>query len=318
MADEPVCMICLDGSGTMLRKGCACRGSGAWAHAECMARAVVSQVPRRGECAWSECQTCGQHFTGQMTLALAAFCQRPGLCIPAMEHAMSLRATALQSMGAYHEAERIFRDVLASRIARYGHTHAATLVIMGKLASAMQQLWHDENKRAESEALWRGVAAVRTRSLGAEHPLTLVSKASLALALAHPPVSDEAEQLFEETIDAQTRVLGSQHAHTLATKHNYASMLSRLGDNAAAEPVFRAVVAAHRRLMGDLHPHTMLMCGNLAQCLANQHRYDEAKAIYDRTAESMRNVLGPMHPDTQEYSRRARLYGAPLRPVADP
>ena len=128
---------------------------------------------------------------------------------------MSLRATALQNTGAYAEAERIFRDVLAARILRYGHTHVLTLVTMGKLASAMQQLWHDENKRAESETLWRGVAAVRARTLGAEHPLTLVSRASLALALAHPPVSDEAERLFEETIDAQTRVLGSEHTHTL-------------------------------------------------------------------------------------------------------
>ena len=65
------CIICLDGSGALLRKGCACRGSSSWAHAECMARAAAAQLPRRGERAWSECQTCGQHFAGQMTVALA-------------------------------------------------------------------------------------------------------------------------------------------------------------------------------------------------------------------------------------------------------
>jgi hypothetical protein len=243
--DESACMICLDGSGTLLRKGCACRGSSAWAHAECMAHAV--------------------------------------------------------------EARRIFRDVLEARIVRHGHTHAATLETMGKLASAMQPMWNDEAKRAESETLSRGVAAVRVQTRGAEHPLTLASKASLALALSHIPSRfEEAAQLFDATIDAQTRVLGPAHAHTLVTKSNYASMLSWLGDDAAAEPIFRVVIAAHRRLMGDVHPHTMVMFGNLAQCLANQHRHDEAKEMYAETARDMRDVLGPMHPDTHRHSRRAR------------
>lgn len=267
-------MICLDGSGALLRKGCACRGSGALAHACCMALAVASQLPRRGERAWSECQTCGQHFTGQMTVALAVVRleQRPTPC-PA---ARSFHATALQNMGAYAEAERMFRDVLAARIAQHGPTHKATLEAMGKLASAMLSS-SSEDRRAESEALWRDVHAARALTLGTEHPLTLSSRASLALALSRaltaasaPERIDEATQLFEATVDAQTRVLGRDHAHTLVTRSNYASMLSRLGDDAAAEPIFRAAIAAHRRLMGDLHPHTALLCANLAQCLANQ------------------------------------------------
>ena len=300
-------MICLDGSGALLRKGCACRGSSSWAHAECMARAAAAQRPRRGERAWSECQTCGQHFTGQMTAALACLWGETRSSGCAM-----LRATGLQNVGAYAEAERAFRDVLEACVARYGPTHEATLVAMGKLASAMQPMWNDEGKRAESETLWRRVHACRVRTLGAEHPLTLASQASLALVLSQEPASaqgrfDEAERLYKVTIGAQTRVMGAEHAHTLVAKGNYASMLSRRGDDEAAEPIFREVISAHRRLMGDLHPHTMLMCGNLAQCLANQHRYDEARDVYGRTARAMRDVLGPTHPDTREYARRALL-----------
>jgi hypothetical protein len=213
--------------------------------------------------------------------------------------------------------------LLEACVARYGPTHEATLVAMGKLASAMQPMWDDEGKRAESETLWRAAHACRVRTLGAEHPLTLASQASLALVLSQrgcAPASaqerlDEAERLFEATIAAQTRVLGPEHAHTLVAKSNYASMLSRRGDDAAAEPIFRAVIAVHRRLMGELHPHTMLMQGNLAHCLANQHRHDEARDLYGRTALSMRDVLGPMHPDTLEYVRWARLCVAAVRPA---
>jgi hypothetical protein len=257
-------MICLDGGGLLLRKGCACRGSAALAHARCLARAAASHFARRGERAWSECQTCGQHFTGRMTIALAV--GRQGRC-PATR---SFHATALQNAGAYAEAERIFRDVLDVRIARHGPTHKATLEAMGKLASALLSS-PSEDKRAESETLWRDVHAVRARTLGTEHPLTLSSKASLVLSLSRALTVesvDEATRLFEATVEAQTRVLGRDHAHTLATRNNYASMLSRLGDDAAAEPIFRATIVAHTRLMGELHP----MCKNLAQCLANQAR----------------------------------------------
>lgn len=313
MADDLQCMICLDSIGTLLRKGCACRGSSALAHAPCMANAVVSQLPHRGERAWSECQTCGQHFTGQMTIELAVvwIARCTGSCPVALERAMSFHATALQHMGAHSEAGRIFRDVLEARIARHGRAHKSTLVTMVNLASA---IWH-ENKcdktRTEAEMLWREVAAVRARTLGTEHPLTLESKAWLALSLSHSLSRasaqeriDEAAQLFEATIDAQTRVLGHGHAHTLITKSNHASMLVRLGDYAAAEPTFRAVIAAYRLLMGDLHPYTIMMCGNLAQCLERQHRRDEANALHYRTVQTMRDVLGPKHPDTLEYSRR--------------
>jgi hypothetical protein len=121
----------------------------------------------------------GQHFTGPMTVALACLWGETRTSGCAM-----LLATGLQNVGAYAEAERAFRDVLEACVARYGPTHEATLVAMGKLASAMQPMWNDEGKRAESEALWRGAHACRVRTLGAEHPLTLASQASLALVLS--------------------------------------------------------------------------------------------------------------------------------------
>ena len=302
MAEE--CTICLDGEGALLRKGCACRGSIALAHAACSVRAACAQLPHRGELAWSECQTCGHLFTGEIALALGEAWLRRG---PELDCARSFHATGLMHTGAYAEAELVFRDVLAAHKARYGPTHKATMQSAGRLASA---LWH-QKKFAEAETLRRNVAACRAGTLGAAHPLTLVSESELALALSSQDKFAEAARLFESTLAAQTLVLGHAHEHTLVTASNYASMMLRSGDGGAAEPLYRAAVVAHSRVLGDLHPNTMLMCSNLAMCVARQDRRDEAREIYDRTVSNMREVLGEAHPDTVRCARHARDLDGP-------
>ena len=301
--EERQCMICLCGSGDLIRKGCACRGSSALVHGGCALRAVVAQLPHRGERAWAECQTCCQVFTGPMCVALAnAWLARTGT-VAERHRALSYAATASQDMGEYARAERTCRYVLATNTTWYGPTHEATVRIMGKLASA---LWHQE-KHAESEALRRRVVWCRVLALGTEHPLTLVGESDLALSLSTQEKYDEAEKLFDAVIAAQRRVLGREHAHTLVTMSNHASMLSRRGDEAAAERVYREAIASHRRVLGDAHPHTMLMDSNLARCIAAQGRRYEASAIYDRVVPMMREIMGAGHPDTVECERRALL-----------
>jgi hypothetical protein len=113
--DEAACTICLDGSGTLLRKGCACRGSSSWAHAECMARAVAVQLPRRGESEtlWRAVHACRVRTLGAedpLTLASQA----------------SL-ALAL-SHGQLAEAERLFEATIDAQTRVLGPEHAHTLV----------------------------------------------------------------------------------------------------------------------------------------------------------------------------------------------
>ena len=170
-------MICLCGGGAaaaLTRKGCACRGSSALVHGACALRAVVAQLPHRGERAWAECQTCGQVFTGPMCAALAAAWLARAGTVAERHRALSYAATASQDMGEYARAERTCRYVLAANTRRYGPTHEATVRSMGKLASA---LWHQE-KHAESEALRRSVVSCRVLAFGKEHPLTLVGECS--------------------------------------------------------------------------------------------------------------------------------------------
>jgi hypothetical protein len=70
------CFICLEGGQGLQRTGCACRGTGGFAHLSCLCRAA--QVNKN---TWMLCPTCGQTWTGDAML---------GLCRARFELAKSL------------------------------------------------------------------------------------------------------------------------------------------------------------------------------------------------------------------------------------
>jgi len=68
-----MCVICLDAdaSPAPMQSGCACRGEAGLAHVGCRVRAAEAQAQHRGRVVWRKCQTCKQHFTGEMQRGLA-------------------------------------------------------------------------------------------------------------------------------------------------------------------------------------------------------------------------------------------------------
>merc|ERR1712216_301784 len=64
-ADPPVCWICLEHIGELLR-GCACRGTAGYVHVACMVEAN-----RHRKIAHDQCPTCEQRFAGALSMALA-------------------------------------------------------------------------------------------------------------------------------------------------------------------------------------------------------------------------------------------------------
>jgi len=70
--DEDACFICFETSPSPIQSGCTCRGGAGLAHPGCRIRAVQALVQQKGSVAWWwKCQTCEQHFTGEMRDGLA-------------------------------------------------------------------------------------------------------------------------------------------------------------------------------------------------------------------------------------------------------
>ena len=177
------CTICLDSDPPPIQSGCACRSDTGLAHLECLIEKAVSQQAHRGAKAWSQCQTCGQDFTGAMRTGLGeAWWSR----VRAQAEESAERLGAAHNLGAcrlwdgdYAEAERIEREVLGVRRRVQGEEHPDTLKSAGNLAASLS----GQGKHAEAERIHRQVLGVQRRVLGEEHPNTLASANNLAASL---------------------------------------------------------------------------------------------------------------------------------------
>ena len=81
-----ICMSSIQGKGIV--RACACRGSMGLAHLSCLVRqaeAASSQFHEEGygpgHRTWSDCKTCGQHYYGELALALGWACWRRYLSV---------------------------------------------------------------------------------------------------------------------------------------------------------------------------------------------------------------------------------------------
>ena len=118
-AETPVCWVCLEASGELLR-GCACRGTAGYVHVACMVKAN-----RHRKVAHDECPTCEQRFVGALGMALAKARVRE---IRASSSDIDCRATsnlaqACLEQGRHDEALGHYRNVLRRTLQRFGHDH---------------------------------------------------------------------------------------------------------------------------------------------------------------------------------------------------
>jgi Flp pilus assembly protein TadD len=135
-------------------------------------------------CAWWECGTCGQSFTGAMQLGLAEAWWSTAQRLPEEDDqrlkAAVILAIALDDQGRNAEAETMHREVLLVQRRVLGQEHPHTLIAACNIASSLD----DQGKHAEAETMHREVLVVRRRVLGPEHPHTLVSANNLASSLS--------------------------------------------------------------------------------------------------------------------------------------
>jgi hypothetical protein len=120
-------------------------------------------------------------------------------------------AKALLDDGRYNESERLFGQVMETKMRVLGEKHPDTLTSMVYLASTF---WN-QGRWKEVEELEVRVIATNKRVLGEEHPDTLTSIYNLALTFKGRGRDEEAIGLISECIQRRTHVLGAGHPLTL-------------------------------------------------------------------------------------------------------
>lgn len=203
-------------------------------------------------------------------------------------------AMSLAIQGRFHDAEALYRNVLADRSRALGSDHPDTLWTRHELAwiTAVQGRW------ADAEAAYREVFAIRRRILGGEHPDTLMTRHELGWAIGNRGRPQEAEGILTDVLDARSRVLGEVHPRTLWTKHELAWMAASQERWAEAETAYRALLAVRRQTLGGEHPDTLTTAHELAWTVAAQGRRTEALSLYHDIIDARQRVLGIDHPET--------------------
>jgi serine/threonine protein kinase/tetratricopeptide (TPR) repeat protein len=182
-------------------------------------------------------------------------------------------ASFLANANRVEEAERLYRELLASSADTWGADHPDRLVMINNLGVLLLKI----NRPAEAEPQLREAFAARRRVSGDEHPETLVVQSTYARSLENQGRLDEAEPLYRDATTKFRRVLGDDHPNTLVSICNLGQVLLGKQRFAEAELPLREAVEGLVRRLGESHTRTTTARRSLARAMLGQRRFADAE-----------------------------------------
>ncbi len=208
--------------------------------------------------------------------------------------AIAWKASALNALGRYDEADPLYRKALAITRERLGEYHPDTARHLNNLAAILNA----QGQYDQAEPLYRQVLVIKRERLGENHLDTARSVNNLAANLGDQDRYDQAEPLLREALSIRRERLGENHPDTAISLNNLAYNLTAQGQYDQAEPLYRDALAIRREHLGENHPDTATILNNLALNLNAKGRYDQAEPLYCGALAIRRQRLGEYHPDT--------------------
>lgn len=144
------------------------------------------------------------------------------------------------------DAEKLQREILATRTRVLGADHPDTLAVKLNLANTLDS----GTRYAEAEKLYLETLEAQRRVLGAEHPETLTTMHSLGNTLRREGRIDDAEKLQRETLAVRRRVIGPDHPETLRTMGELAATLLFQHKDTEAHQLYATRLEAIGRTQG--------------------------------------------------------------------
>ncbi|KAL5359582.1 hypothetical protein BJX96DRAFT_59790 [Aspergillus floccosus] len=219
--------------------------------------------------------------------------------------AKSWLAGIFKNQGRWKEAEKLLIQVTEGYKEALGTHHRSYLDSMGTLASTYRQ--QGEWKKAEE--LQVEVSDLCVKVLGPEHPSTLANMNDLGSIYWLQGRWMEAEELQKQIVKAYEKTLGSDHPSTLISKSSLSNTYRSWGRLKEAEHLGVQLVEMHRQVLGVDHPSTLTCMANLATVYQNQKQWRKAEELQSEVLRLRSKSLGPEHPDNiLAMSRLAVIY----------
>lgn len=204
---------------------------------------------------------------------------------------------AMRRMGQLDEAERVHRQALEHRLARFGEVSLPVASSRNTLALVLQNQGRLEEARTELDAALR----TRRRLLDEASPEIAVTLSNLgALALERDDL-DAARTLFEQALEIQRAAWTTDHPDLATTLNNLGYLDQIEMDLGAARARHEEALAMRLRVFGEDHPHTASSFNNLGLVFFDLGEFDEAAERFGRAASLARARLAEDHPLVQQF-----------------
>ena len=201
---------------------------------------------------------------------------------------------SLVGLGEYDLALQLHEKCRATRLARLGPDHPATLLSLGDVATGYDLV----GKSDRSLPLYQEIL-VRSRAvLGPDHRNTIVAVGNLAAALQRAGKRDEAFRLRQEGLALARAKLGPHEKLTLTFMIAVAGGYLTDGKLDQALPLYEETLALMTSRFGRDDKETLICMVNLATGYALAGKLDQAQRLKEEAVALTTAKLGPDHPDT--------------------
>ncbi|MCY2959227.1 MAG: serine/threonine-protein kinase [Planctomycetota bacterium] len=156
-------------------------------------------------------------------------------------------ANSLVRLKRYDEAEKLFRETLATCRRVLGSDHRVTRVAVNSLAV----LLHTQGQLDDAEALYREALESGVRVRGSDHADTNIARMNLGSLLQSRGKLDEAEPLLVAAHAGISRVYGEAHPQTAEAAAILARFYYQQGRIKDSVPLFEESLASLRRTEGE-------------------------------------------------------------------
>jgi eukaryotic-like serine/threonine-protein kinase len=201
-------------------------------------------------------------------------------------------ATLFEQRGKINDAEPLYRESLAIRLAVSGDSTVDVANTMNNLALVLYR----KSEYAQAEPLYRRALAIMTLRLGPNHPFAASTMQNLAGALQGSGKLAEAERYYRQSLEIKRKALGNAHPSVTISLNNFGAFLAReMGRVDEGEAMTREALALDRQMFGDRHSYVAEGLRNLGVILRLKGDFAKADSVIQQSIDLDRALFGDVH-----------------------
>jgi len=203
-----------------------------------------------------------------------------------------LLGTHWYRMGAYRDAEKLYREALEIQERVHGREHPSIARTLNKLGLVCKE----QGMYTEAEQYYKEALSIREKVYGRTHHTVATILNNLGTIYKEQGMYAKAEVLCKEALEIRRNIYGSMHSSVAKSMHNLGRLYREQGKYTEAEKLYKEALEIKRQQYGKEHASVATSLNNLGSVYRDQGKYTEAEEIYKEALEIRARIYGKEHP----------------------